>query len=459
GQPEGRLIVLGWDCAEPSVVFSNEMASHLRTLRRLMEEGTYARLKSIIPPITVPAWTCMVTGKTPGELGIYGFRNRKDFGYGDLVLPSSRDVGEETIWETLATHGKRSIIQGVPLTYPVKPLNGVLISGLMTPSTDVDYTYPSTLKAQLENRFGKYPIDVENFRDEDRAVLQKRIEQMTEHHTRVLMYLMKQYPWDFAMNVEIGLDRMHHGYWRYFDKTHRLYEPNNPYEAVIPNYLARLDRQLQEVLRYTDDQTAVVVVSDHGAQKMEGAFCINEWLIGMGYLKLKESGPIPPGTALRSEMVDWKATAAWAEGGYYSRIFINVKGREPEGTIPQAHYESFRNKLAEELQAVPDEAGNPLENVAYFPEKIYPKVKGVPPDLILLPGNLRWRAAGTIGWGTWYLYRNDRGVDDANHSSHGIYVEYVPWLKGRGEIKEISLTNLRQRWLEIMGIYEGVRVR
>lgn len=449
---ERRLVVLGWDCAEPSLVFSEAMSAHLPALRRLMEKGTFARLKSIVPPITVPAWTCMITGKTPGELGIYGFRNRADYGYGELVLPSSRDVTEETIWETLANFGKKSIVQGVPLTYPVKPMNGTLIAGLMTPGPDVEFTFPATIKTQIERRFGRYTIDVDHFRDEDRAVLSKKIEEMTDQHTRVLLYLMRQSSWDFVMNVEIGLDRLHHGYWRYYDRTHRLYEPKNPYEMVIPYYYARLDRQIQEVMSVAGSNTAIVVVSDHGAQKMEGALCINEWLIAMGYLKLKDSGALPEGTPLKPEMVDWKATAAWGEGGYYSRIFVNVKGREPEGTIPQAQYEAFREKLARELEEMPDEQGAPLGNAVYFPEKLYPRVNGIPPDLILLPGNLRWRAAGTLGWKTFYLYRNDHGVDDANHSQYGIYVEYVPGMKGRGDVGELSLLSLRDRWLELMGV-------
>jgi predicted AlkP superfamily phosphohydrolase/phosphomutase len=454
---ERKLIVLGWDGAEPSVVFSDQMSPHLPAVRRLMENGTYGRLKSIVPPTTVPAWTCMVTGKSPGELGIYGFRNRKDYGYGDLVFPSSVDVTEETIWETLGHFGRRSIVQGVPLTYPVKPMNGTLIAGLMTPGSEVEFTYPAGVKAQLEKRFGPYRIDVENFRDEDRGVLYKRIEEMTDQHTRVLTYLMRQSPWDFVMNVEIGLDRMHHGYWRYYDRTHRLYEAKNSYETVMPYYYARLDRQIQEAMSLSGPSAAIVVVSDHGAQKMEGALCINEWLIGMGYLKLKETGALQEGTPLKPEMVDWKATAAWGEGGYYSRIFVNVKAREPEGTIPQAHYAAFRDKLAAELEEMTDENGAPLGNKVHFPESIYPKVNGVPPDLILLPRNLRWRAAGTLGWGTYYLYRNDRGVDDANHSEYGIYVENVPGVRGRGDAGEIPLLSLRNRWLETMGVHGGLK--
>ncbi|MGH3113332.1 MAG: alkaline phosphatase family protein, partial [Gaiellaceae bacterium] len=72
-----RALVIGLDCAPPELVFER-WREDLPTLRSLMERGRYGVLRSCDPPITVPAWACMTSSRSPGALGIYGFRNRRD---------------------------------------------------------------------------------------------------------------------------------------------------------------------------------------------------------------------------------------------------------------------------------------------------------------------------------------------------------------------------------------------
>src|SRR3990172_9483356 len=96
--------------------------------------------------------------------------------------------------------------------------------------------------------------------------------------------------------------------------------------------------------------------------RMQGAIYINEWLIKNGYLALKEEPKKQ--TSLKMNMIDWSRTKAWGEGGYYSRIFFNVRGREPEGIIPQEDYEKFRNEIKAKLEAMTDEKGNRIDTIA-----------------------------------------------------------------------------------------------
>ncbi|HVM96495.1 MAG TPA: alkaline phosphatase family protein, partial [Candidatus Acidoferrales bacterium] len=70
-----KVAVIGLDCVPPQLVFER-WVELLPNLRRLMGEGAWGSLRSCDPPITVPAWASMVTGKDPGQLGVYGFRNR-----------------------------------------------------------------------------------------------------------------------------------------------------------------------------------------------------------------------------------------------------------------------------------------------------------------------------------------------------------------------------------------------
>ncbi|MFB6274003.1 MAG: alkaline phosphatase family protein, partial [Salinibacter sp.] len=92
-----KVLVIGLDCAEPSLVF-DAFADEMPNLTQLRNEGAWGRLESVVPPITVPAWACMMTGKTPGELGIYGFRNRTDHSYDGLGIATSASVREPAVW-------------------------------------------------------------------------------------------------------------------------------------------------------------------------------------------------------------------------------------------------------------------------------------------------------------------------------------------------------------------------
>ena len=98
----------------------------------------------------------------------------------------------------------------------------------------------------------------------------------------VVRWLLTEQEWDYFHFVDIGLDRMHHGFWNYFDPRHRQFEPDNPYQDAIPEYYRLLDEQIGSVLELLDDDTLVLVVSDHGAQRLDGGFAINEWLIREG---------------------------------------------------------------------------------------------------------------------------------------------------------------------------------
>ena len=230
-----KVLVIGLDCAAPQLVFER-WKDELPNIKRLMERGVFGKLRSIVPPITCPAWMCMMTGKDPGQLGIYGFRNRGDYSYNNLRFPTSKSVKEDTVWDILSRNGKKVILLGIPLTYPPKPVNGLVISSFLTPSTDSEYTYPGDLKGEIEALVGDYIIDVENFRTQDKENLLVQIYDMTHKRFRVAKYLLEEKEWDFFAMVEMGVDRIHHGFWKFIDPEHRKYQIGNPFENSIKDY-------------------------------------------------------------------------------------------------------------------------------------------------------------------------------------------------------------------------------
>src|ERR1700759_3532213 len=142
-----KVMVIGLDCAEPTLVLER-WRDRLPTLSGLMERGAYGRLTWLSPPITVPAWSCMMSSRTPGDLGIYGFRNRAGHGYDELFIANGTAVKAPRLWDLATRNGKRSIVLGVPGTYPPRPLNGVMVTCFLTPSTESQYTYPPMLRRE-----------------------------------------------------------------------------------------------------------------------------------------------------------------------------------------------------------------------------------------------------------------------------------------------------------------------
>ena len=344
-----RVLIIGWDCAAPELVFDAFKADMPNT-RRLMEEGIYGELESTIPPITVPAWMCMMTSRDPGELGIYGFRNRKDYSYDTLTIANSRVIKVPTLWDLLGQAQKKSVILGVPLTYPAKPFPGWMVTSFLTPNLNSQWTFPRRLTREITQVASDYMIDIPNFRTDRRAELEQQLLKMTAERFKLARYLLETKDWDLFTMVEMGSDRLHHAFWRFWDKTHPKYEPNSPFSDTMRNYYRALDAELGETLACVDDNTTIMVVSDHGAKRMDGGICVNEWLRKHGYLTLKtEPSEI---TRWTPDMVDWDQTKAWGEGGYYARIFINVEGREPNGIVRAEDYESVRDELKEQLKAI-----------------------------------------------------------------------------------------------------------
>ncbi len=416
-----KLFVLGLDCAPPRILYE-DMRGELENLESIMayKQG----LRSTHPPITIPAWISMATGKLPGELGLYGFRHRRLGSYNEMYIANSTLVRGKTVWARIGEEGGRSIVVGVPPTYPPKPMKGWLITDFITPGPEKNYTWPRSLKTEVERLLGHpYIFDVA-FRSHDKDRIKRDLWRMTEAQFKVLRHLVKTKNWSFAFYVLIGTDRLHHAFWKFYDPSHPKYTGPNKYEDVIPEYYRLVDRLLGELLELVPRGTKWVVVSDHGAKAMKGAFAINEWLIQEGLLYLRKK-PEAPGSDLRPDMIDWDKTLVWGWGGYYARLFLNIKGREPNGVLDPEEVPGFIEDLKKKLRSIRGPNGEAWDTLVYEPRELYPVVRGDPPDLMVYLDNLSWRSAGTIGWDTPYLEENDRGPDDAVHDWIGVFATNV----------------------------------
>jgi predicted AlkP superfamily phosphohydrolase/phosphomutase len=458
-----KVLVIGLDCAPPELVFE-QWRDELPHFKHVMDNGVWGRLESCIPAITVPAWSSMMSSKDPGTLGVYGFRNRADYSYDKNILASANSIKTDRVWDILSRKGKKVITIGVPQTYPPKPVNGIQVGCFLSPSTrdrNRPYTYPASVMQEIEKTVGEYLVDVPNFRTDDKDYLLRQIYSMTEKRFKLVKKWLVDKDWDFFMFVEMGTDRIHHGLWKYHDPTHRKYKIHPRYNTSIRDYYRFLDKEVGHILHLVDKHTTVFIVSDHGAKKMDGGICVNEWLIREGYLVVKSYPTML--TPLSNCEVDWSKTKAWGDGGYYGRIFLNVEGREPQGIVKPHDVEALRNELGAKFEALMGPSGEHIGTTVFKPQEIYRACDGIPPDLIVYFGNLFWRSVGTLGYRSIYTFDNDTGPDDCNHAQSGILIKHDPSvLEGPGgreliglQLMDVAPTILKQLDVPIPSDMQG----
>jgi predicted AlkP superfamily phosphohydrolase/phosphomutase len=325
------------------------------------------------------------------------------------------------LWDRASAAGRDCTVIGVPPSYPVKPLNGSMISCFLAPNTESDFTYPSSLKHELAQACPPYILDVRDFRGGDTARTIEAVHRMTMARFAAADYLLSTRATDLFVMVEIGTDRLNHALWSFIDPSHPRHAPGNSFQSALLDYYVAVDAQIGALLdRHADVNTSVVIVSDHGAVQRDGGICFNDWLRSERQLVLRDE---PAGLVRFSpELVAWDKTLAWGDGGYYGRLFINTVERAPAGIVPPAAVEGLLVELAESVLSIRGPGPEPFVNEALRPRDIYRTVNGFPPDLMATFGDLRWRSFGSCGHTSIYAYENDTGLDEANHARHGICI-------------------------------------
>ncbi|MCI4350818.1 MAG: alkaline phosphatase family protein [Thermoplasmata archaeon] len=442
-----RMIVIGLDSASPEYLFGRCLP-FMPNVRRLLGSGVHGALRTTDPPISIPAWAVMFTGIDPGSLGFYGFRHRRDHSYTDTYGPTSDLLPVPSFWKLLSDRGRRVCVVGMPPGYPAPAVNGLYVSDFLTPPGGPEATFPRSLGAELETKFGPYVFDV-TFRAEERQQLYRDLVAMTQQHFAVAEELYLREPWDVFGIHEVGTDRLHHAYTQYFDPSHHSYVAGNPFEHVLEDYYRMLDRSIGRLVAHADPETLIVIASDHGSMPMEGCFCINQWLVEHGYLVLRQ--PVSSPITLEKAGVDWSRTRVWGAGGYYARLFLNLRGREAHGIVDPTEVPALKHRLRQELGQLRGPDGGAMPTQVLEPAELYREVRGDPPDMMVYFGELKWRSAGTLGHPGLFLRENDTGPDDAVHSYDGVFAVYDAHRSGAREIPRQNILDVTPTLLAMLG--------
>ena len=364
-----KVMIVGLDCAEPSLLL-DRWRDELPVLSGLMERGAYGRLTSVIPPITVPAWSCMMASRTPGDLGVYGFRNRSDHSYDGLFIANSTAIREQRLWDYATRAGKPSIVLGVPGTYPPRPLNGVMVSCFLTPGIESQYTFPPMLKREIEQAVGEYHFDVRDFRTEDKDYLLRQVYEMTDRRFQLAEHLLD----DEAVGA------LRHGRDGRRPHVPRLLEADGPgapkararepFESAILDYHKHVDELMGASSRTRtttrpSSSSPTTAASAWTAASASTSGCAAR--AADDARRARERGH-----ALREAGIDWSKTVAWGEGRLLLPHLPERRGPRARGHRPARGLRAGPRDLAERLAAIPDENGDPLGTRVHVPEETYP---------------------------------------------------------------------------------------
>lgn len=363
-----RVLVVALDGVPYTYVQRLFAQGEMPNLQAIAREGELAQMDTSMPNVSSVAWASFMTGSNPGKHNIYGFLDRHP-GTRRTYIPTSRDVRVPTILEILSGAGRRVFSMNVPVTYPPRPANGTVIGCFLSPNLEKASPTPEVF-ATLQ-RIG-YQIDADPWRARnDKADFLPHLVEVFERRMEATRHFWQQERWDFFMSHIMETDRLHHFFWEEMEEEDPRYAP-----AFLAFY-RRVDEALGEIRGWLDDDTTLIVLSDHGFCSIRQEVHVNTWLAQHGYLRYATDEP----KSLAD--VDPGSTAYSLDPG---RIYLNVRGREADGLIePGGAYDRVRAELAAALAGMSDpESGAPMVRRVLAREELYdgPSFDAAP-DLVL----------------------------------------------------------------------------
>jgi predicted AlkP superfamily phosphohydrolase/phosphomutase len=281
-----QFIVVGLDGTRLDTLQYLAQQGHMPNVARVLSEGTFGQLRSVLPPFSAPAWVSMATGANPGKHSIYDFYQR-DPRLGRRVPVNATHLSARTVWDLLGEAGHAVAVINVPITYPPYPVNGVLISDfLVTPEGQADYAYPHEVRDEIERLWPDFhPAP---FRAPSRTLsFVQQVIEWTEKAEQVCRWIAENHPATFLMNVFQATDIIQHYFFDYLQPA-RLQDEMEPLTAALLDLYQRLDDIIGSRLQMMDDDTLLLLVSDHGFTSRERSFYLNHWLKEQGFLILRK---------------------------------------------------------------------------------------------------------------------------------------------------------------------------
>ena len=471
------LTVIGLDSATFDVVDPLVEGGDLPNLARLLERGASGVLRSTTHPLTPHAWSTMVTGVNAGRHGIWDFTERDATGYG-LRLINGSYRRAPALWDRLAAAGRRAGVVNVPFSWPAPELDGgFAIAGMDASFREQGMTAPASLYAELRERFGPLELD-HSYPLRNGRIDLDLVRRAAEQKVQAALWLAERFDPELLFVVFMAADHVQHLGWREWEERGA--------ESAVAGAYRILDEAVGALVEHADGGD-VLVVSDHGAGRLDGVVNLNAWLAREGYLTYAGAGERLGGqlfekafqlrkrlpkrlrsavknraTGLREKVyeqrtahsvIDWAQTRAFSYGTF-GNVIVNVRGRESEGTVePGEEYERVRSEIAARAMELRDPEGAPIVAAVHRREDLFegPELDKVP-DLLIEFAEYAWLGKGNVKkradslWDTIEVEPGSEHVYVGSHRHEGLFVLAGPSAaqapRTLAEIQDIAPTAL-----------------
>lgn len=490
-----RVLVIGLDSATWRLMDPWMQEGDLPEIADLVDNGASGVLKSVIPPLTAPAWTSFLTGKSPGKHGVFSFVKRRPETY-EMMPVSALDIEGETIADILSRHNRRVALVNVPMTYPPRSTNGIIVTGLDTPSRNTPFTFPEELQSELLERFD-YEIEYNDpVREGHEQAFLEQVTRIEEKRFEAVQELLKRGAWDLFSVVFRGTDVLSHYFWRAQDESHPGYDEEfaTKFGGVLRDHYVRMDEVVGGLREIAGDECTVIIMSDHGSGPVKRKVYLDNWLLQQGLMKMRASyaakvrywlaergltisnvlgllrrigvwgrirGLVDREARLKmanrffgSMAIDWSNTKAYPVG-VVGAININLKGREPSGIVtPGADYDRIKKHIKQALLRLSDpDTGGSLVSEVLCKEDVYegPLAEHAP-DLIIRWQDYAYKSTFMLGSSTEVMSAPLKGSYSGFHTMDGILAMKGPNIVRGPVLSDASIIDVAPTILALLGL-------
>ncbi|HWE35221.1 MAG TPA: alkaline phosphatase family protein [Isosphaeraceae bacterium] len=493
-----RVFVLGLDGATWDILGPLARGGDLPNLASLMARGASGTLSSVFPPLSPVAWTGVMTGKNSGKHGVFEFL---EFGHDPRRgrVNSSRSIRSDLVWEVAGRYGKATVAGGVPMSYPPRKAPGFFLGDFLSPADAPDFASDPALFAELEREVGPYrpwSTAVHDGGREESALAE--LTDFLDHHLKAVRFLARRCDWDLFMYDLMATDRIQHELWHAWDPAHRAARGRDlsAVRAGFIDFWRKLDDGIGAIEADLPADTALLLMSDHGFGPIEWYVNFNVWLLGRGDIALIDSpyvrqkhwfyrhGATPEwfynvmvrlGLArhrvsrfrgeqdgwverladsvfLSRRHIDWSRTRAYAQGNF-GQIFVNRKGRQPQGCVAPEDVRPYLEDLKAALLEIPNpETGEPLVARVLERDELYDgPYAHLAPDLTVVPRDWRFRTIGLHDFTTNQLVSPAFGPT-GDHRMDGVLIAAGPPFRPGAVPEGATLMDIAPTVLRLLGV-------
>ena len=494
-----KVFVLGLDGATWDLLGPLMEEGQLPNLSKIRAQGVSGTLNSIFPPLSPVAWTGVMTGKNSGKHGVFEFL---EYEHNPLKgrVNSSRAIRADLVWEIAGRHGKTSVAGAVPMSYPHRKAPGMYLGDFLSPADAPDFASDPAILKELEDHLGgpyrPWSTAVHDGGREAEAL--SELTDFLDHHLKAVKFLMKRCEWDLFMYDLMATDRIQHELWHAWDPSHRVAKGRD-LSAVREGFIdfwKKLDDGVGEIADALPPDSALLLMSDHGFGPIEWYVNFNVWLLEQGYIGLQDSfyvrqkhwfykkGVTPEwfyglmakfggarnrvsrfrgkqmspidrlaeSAFLSKKHMDWSKTKAYSQGNF-GQIFLNVKGRQPQGSVDPADVRGLLDELKGRLKEIPHpETGEPLVETILEREDLYDGPHAhLAPDLTVVPGDWRYRTIGLYDFTTHKVISPAFGPT-GDHRLEGVFFAQGPAFQPGAQLQGATLLDIAPTVLHLLGV-------